>query len=141
MLNKRNRRPQEAADDIGYKPLAPEASAYGGDSWPQDTQAPYEEERVEPFSVFKPRLRQPNFILCVLVNVVRILFVLILVGGLALAGAVVGIAKGYVETAPSLDLTALDAQAQTTGQILGGQKPKERKNSTLKPGRKRPQTR
>ena len=114
MLNKRNRRPQEAADDIEYKPLAPEASAFGGDSWPQDTQVQYEEERVEPFSVFKPRLRQPNFILCVLVNVVRILFVLILVGGLALAGAVVGIAKGYVETAPSLDLTALDAQDQTS---------------------------
>ena len=29
---------------------------------------------------------------------------------------------------------------QTTGPTLGGQKPKERKNSTLKPERKRPQT-
>ena len=27
-----------------------------------------------------------------------------------------------------------------TGQTLGGQKPKERKNSTLKPGKRRPQT-
>ena len=29
---------------------------------------------------------------------------------------------------------------QTTGQTLGGQKPKGRKNSTLKPGKRRPQT-
>ena len=28
---------------------------------------------------------------------------------------------------------------QTTVPTLGGQKPKERKNSTLKPGKKRPQ--
>ena len=29
---------------------------------------------------------------------------------------------------------------QTTGPILGGQKPKGRKNATLKPGKRRPQT-
>ena len=29
---------------------------------------------------------------------------------------------------------------QTTGQNLGGQKPKGTKNSTLKPGKRRPQT-
>ena len=29
---------------------------------------------------------------------------------------------------------------QTTGPTLGGQKPKERRNSTLKPGKRRPQT-
>ena len=29
---------------------------------------------------------------------------------------------------------------QTTGPALGGQKPKGRKNSTFKPGEKRPQT-
>ena len=29
---------------------------------------------------------------------------------------------------------------QTTGPALGGQKPKGRKNSTLKPGKRRPQT-
>ena len=30
--------------------------------------------------------------------------------------------------------------AQTIGQTLGGQKPKGRKNSTLNPGKRRPQT-
>ena len=29
---------------------------------------------------------------------------------------------------------------QTTGPTSGGQKPKERENSTLKPGKRRPQT-
>ena len=29
---------------------------------------------------------------------------------------------------------------QTTGSVLGGQKPKERKNSTLKPGKRIPPT-
>ena len=29
---------------------------------------------------------------------------------------------------------------QTTGQTLGGRKPKGRKNSVLKPGKRRPQT-
>ena len=31
-------------------------------------------------------------------------------------------------------------RTQTTGPILGGQKPKGRKNSVLKPGERRPQT-
>ncbi len=72
------------------------------------------EERVEPHSIFKPRVKPPNFVLCVLVNAVRIIAVLVLVGGLALVGAVLGIAKGYMETAPTLDLAALDQQAQTS---------------------------
>ena len=79
---------------------------------PEDLPGP--EERPEPHSIFKPRVKQPNFALCVLVNVVRIFAVLILVGGLALVGAVAGIAKGYMETAPTLDLAALDEQAQTS---------------------------
>ena len=65
-------------------------------------------EKVYPHSVFKPAVKQPNFVLCVLVNVVRILAVLVLVAGLAVVGAVAGIAKGYMETAPTLDLAALD---------------------------------
>ena len=71
-------------------------------------------EKVYPHSVFKPAVKQPNFVLCVLVNVVRILAVLVLVAGLAVVGAVAGIAKGYMETAPTLDLAALDDQAQTS---------------------------
>ena len=42
--------------------------------------------------------------------------------------------KNPAQISPYMKLT------QTTGPNLGGQKPKGRKNSTLKPGEKRPQT-
>ncbi|MBQ8202600.1 MAG: PBP1A family penicillin-binding protein [Clostridia bacterium] len=117
--DKRNRRPDEQAEDWDM-PQDDRAFAHE-DFWdgvPEDTfeHEPLleEEARVYPHSIFKPAVKQPNFILCVLVNVVRIFAVLILVVGLALVGAVLGIAKGYMETAPSLDLAALDEQAQTS---------------------------
>ncbi len=106
--------PAELDDSADW---APESSAFPEDFQPdwQDTDELLpQEEKVYPHSIFKPRVKEPNFILCVLVNAVRILAVLVLVGGLALVGAVLGIAKGYVETAPSLNLAALDEQAQTS---------------------------
>lgn len=84
------------------------------DAPPDDTEVLPEEEKVYPHSIFKPALKKPNFVLCVLINVVRIFAVLVLVAGLAVVGAVVGIAKGYMETAPTLDLAAIDDQAQTS---------------------------
>ena len=42
--------------------------------------------------------------------------------------------KNSAQTSPYMKLT------QTTGPTLGGQKPKGRNNLTLKPGKKRPQT-
>ena len=68
----------------------------------------------QPHSIFKPRTGKPNFVLSVAVNVVRAAAVIVLLGGLAVVGAVAGIAKGYVDTAPKLDLAALDDQAQTS---------------------------
>ncbi|MDD6142873.1 MAG: hypothetical protein PUD16_05205, partial [bacterium] len=65
-------------------------------------------------TIFKPRLRKPNFLVSVLVNAVRLLVLFILLCGLALGGAVLGIAKGYMETAPTLDLTLLDDQDRTS---------------------------
>ena len=97
--------------------VTPEESYANEAFWgaePEDYFPEEPEEKVYPHTIFKPAVKQPNFILCVLVNVVRILAVLILVAGLALCGAVVGIAKGYMETAPTLDLAALDEQAQTS---------------------------
>lgn len=95
----------------------------------QEDMLPYEEEPAygdpleyaepEPEkgyrrTIFKPRTRKPNFGLSVVVNAIRIMALLVLVGGLCAVGAVVGIAKGYVETAPNLDLALLDDQAQTS---------------------------
>ncbi|MBQ9299339.1 MAG: transglycosylase domain-containing protein [Clostridia bacterium] len=64
--------------------------------------------------LFKPRLRKPGFLPAVAVNTVRVLVIVLLMMALAGAGAVMGIARAYVDTAPSLDLTLIDEQAQTS---------------------------
>ncbi len=73
-----------------------------------------EEAMPEQHSIFRPETRKPNFVLSVAVQTVRVLAVIALVIGAALLGTLVGIAKGYVDTAPELDLVALDSQAQTS---------------------------
>ena len=64
--------------------------------------------------LFKPRLRKPSFLSSVAVNTVRVLAIVLLMAALGIAGAVMGIARAYVDTAPSLDLTLIDEQAQTS---------------------------
>ena len=97
----------------------PQESFADEEFWEEDTLDEMEpvddvSQRVYPRSIFRPSNKKPNFALCVAVNVVRILAVIVLLAGLAGIGAVAGIAKGYVETAPNLDLAALDDQAQTS---------------------------
>ncbi|MEG0901581.1 MAG: biosynthetic peptidoglycan transglycosylase, partial [Clostridia bacterium] len=65
-------------------------------------------------TIFKPRLTKPNFILSVLVNAVRLMVLFVVLVGLAGAGAVLGIAKGYMETAPTLNLALLSEQDKTS---------------------------
>ncbi|MBR2824063.1 MAG: PBP1A family penicillin-binding protein [Clostridia bacterium] len=84
----------------------------GPDEEAESAEKPRREKKESRF--FKPSLRKPNFILSVAVNVVRVAALVVLLAGIALAGAVLGIAKGYVETAPELDLAALDGQDQTS---------------------------
>ena len=99
-----------AWDDSVYDAPAPEPDPGPGEaaqtSWPGAAE--------EPHSIFKPRMTAPNFAVSVAVWAVRILALVVLLAGLAGAGVVAGIAKGYVETAPKLDLSALDEQAQTS---------------------------
>ena len=73
-------------------------------------------KRVHPRSrsIFIPRTKAPNFLLSVLIASVRIGVVVLLCGALALAGALIGIAKAYVDTAPTLDLAAIDNQEKTS---------------------------
>ena len=90
-------------------------NAGDGGSWGEEPEEAYEEpEKPEKRSIFRPETRKPNFVLSVAVNVVRVLALLVVLAGIAGAGAVLGIARGYVDTAPELDLTALDSQAQTS---------------------------
>ena len=108
--------PRMQEDMLPQEQLPPQG--WGQDDMEENTDEyiPLDElqDKVHPRTIFKPRTGQPNFIVCVAVNVVRILAILVLLVGLAGLGAVVGIAKGYLETAPNLDLAALDEQAQTS---------------------------
>ena len=108
-----------------------------GDSYPEEPEdynasydfaEDYEEAPHYGFSkkhtIFRPRLGKPNFVLSVLVTSIRIFALVGILGGLAAVGAVLGIAKAYVETAPNLDLTLLGEQDKTsfiydgTGKII-----------------------
>jgi len=95
--------PQEWEESAEYSP----AGSWLGEEAP-------EEEKPPKRTIFKPRARKPSFILAVLVNSFRTLVLMILIFGLAGLGAVVGVAKAYMETAPTLDLAAIDDQAQTS---------------------------
>ena len=101
--------------DDGYVPEDgtedPAEAAWGGDD---DEDADEAEEKPEPRSIFRPDVRKPNFVVSVLVNTVRVLLVVGVLAGLAVLGTLAGIAKGYVDTAPELDLVALDTPDQNT---------------------------
>jgi len=97
----------EAVDAYAHEDFWDEQPVY------DDVDLP-EEEPLHARSIFKPATKKPNFVVSVAVNVVRILAVMVLLAGLALVGAVAGIAKGYMETAPDLNLASLQDQAQTS---------------------------
>ncbi len=105
--------PAPLADDVWPHNTAAESD---GEAWQTSLSPAKPDEPSAPKkrSIFKPRLKKPNFILSVLINAVRIAFLLVLLGGLALGGIVVGIGKAYMETAPTLDLALLDDQAKTS---------------------------
>lgn len=65
-------------------------------------------------TIFKPKTRKPNFAVSVAVTAVRLVAVLLVVVMLAGVGVVLGIVKAYTETAPELNLTQIDEQAQTS---------------------------
>ena len=86
------------------------AGDYTGYSPGTDRHAPENKK----FTIFKPRRAKPNFIFSVFVNAVRIALVLLLLAVLALGGALIGIGKAYVGTAPTLDLALLSDQDKTS---------------------------
>ncbi len=119
-MRRRSTRAPETWDDSdlvpgGEEEAAPEEAGFGEED-DTDTEEAWEEawENREKRSIFRPETRKPAFILSVMVNTVRTAAVILLLLGLAGIGAVVGIAKGYVDTAPELDLSALDTQKQTS---------------------------
>jgi len=65
-------------------------------------------------SLFKRRTRKPSFVLAVVINGFRLLLLCLLIAALSGVGALVGIARTYVDTAPVLDIAKIDDQAQTS---------------------------
>lgn len=120
MFGKRN---GSREPDDGFGPVdEPETEQIEYDDEPLEPDGEYdagtadgtEGEPEEQRSIFKTAVRKPNFVISSLLNSVRVLGVLVLVAGFAVLGAVIGIARGYMDTAPELDLAALDSQAQTS---------------------------
>ncbi len=107
--------PEEAYEgDDGLPDESGQEYSEGG--WGADDEEDWEEpeEKPEPRSIFRPETRKPNFVVSVLLNTVRVLLVVVLLAGMAGLGAIAGIAKGYVDTAPDLNLVALGTQDQTS---------------------------
>ena len=110
-----------------YQPPNDSSSRYSADS-DAEYEAPYNngyfgyppdsdddgDDAAKKFTIFKPRRAKPNFIFTVFVNAVRIALVLVLLAVLAAGGAIIGIGKAYVGTAPTLDLALLSDQDKTS---------------------------
>ncbi len=78
---------------------------------PEDDEDSFDRKKI---TIYRPRRAKPNFIFSVFVNAVRIALVLVLLAGLALGGALIGIGRAYVGTAPTLDLALLSDQDKTS---------------------------
>ena len=101
----------------GMRPAAASAPVSGNTARmhaPSRSKRKKKANRAKTHSIFKPRTKNPNFALSVAVSTVRLMIVLIVCACLALAGALIGIAKAYVDTAPTLDLAAIDEQDKTS---------------------------
>jgi len=110
--------PEENGAPDNYFPYEEEAypvtgSAHMNSTWAMEGE-PEEEEKPKKRTIFKPRTRKPSFALGVFINAARVLVLFVVMLGLAGVGAVVGIAKAYMDSAPTLDLAAIDDQAQTS---------------------------
>ncbi len=65
-------------------------------------------------SAFRPRTRQSSFLLSVIMTTGKMLMLSALIIMVACGGLLVGVAKAWVETMPSLDLSKFDEKAQTS---------------------------
>lgn len=97
-----------------YPEEGPEPDSWTDDDREDGAWEDEPEEKPETRSIFRPDVRKPNFVLSVLVNTVRVLILVGILAGIAVLGTLAGIAKGYVDTAPELDLVALDTPDQNT---------------------------
>ena len=65
-------------------------------------------------TAFKPRTKDDNFLLAVIMTTGKMLMLTVLILCIAGGGLLVGVAKAWVETMPILDLSKFDEKAQTS---------------------------
>lgn len=81
----------------------------------QHTQAvPVLAQKGKRQSIFKPRERKPNFVLSIILTVIKMAFVAIAVFVAVGFGSVVGVANAYLETTPELDTGKIEDQNLTS---------------------------
>nr|MDD6335649.1 transglycosylase domain-containing protein [bacterium] len=64
--------------------------------------------------LFTPRTKKPAFALSLVIGIARVMAVIILVVCASGAGALLGVARAYMTTAPTLDINQIEDSAQTT---------------------------
>ena len=67
-----------------------------------------------PVSIFCPRTRKRNALLAVVITTGKLAILLTLILGFSGLGAVLGVAKAYVDTTPVLDISKIEDQAETS---------------------------
>ena len=67
-----------------------------------------------PGGIFRPRRSSRPFLLAILFDTLRILLVVIVLAGIGVFGLVMGVAKAYVDTTPSLDISGLTRSERTS---------------------------
>lgn len=75
---------------------------------------PEEPDEDERKKVFKRRRKARPFLLNVLFDMMKLLVVVVLLAGVAVFGLVMGVAKAYVDTTPSLDVSRLTISERTS---------------------------
>lgn len=65
-------------------------------------------------SFFKPRHNDNNFVLAVGMTAAKMLLFVVLLLMVSGGGLLLGVAKAWIETAPELDLSVFNSQAQTS---------------------------
>lgn len=70
------------------------------------------DRHIPTHSSFRPRPKKRNFILSLIMMTMKIFVLLILIAGVSGFGAVLGVAKAYIDTSPVLDLAKIENQNQ-----------------------------
>lgn len=64
--------------------------------------------------ILVPRKRPRSTVLAIVFGVIKIMLVLVVIGGFAVLGLILGVAKAYIDTTPTLDISTLSKSDRTS---------------------------